>query len=238
MRSGGFLNMYLANMKVGKSIEINVTREEESFRLVSKIEEVFKDKIYITLIRGNKKPFQFLPDDKIEFIYRDQTRIYLFREVKGTFAKLDDMYVHCLFCDQKGEAYNRRNAFRVYMGEAVKADIAKRGHEEFLHDKEIDEEKKKFLLYNQSVLIKDLSETGTAIYCNENLQDGDYIEFQLKTELGSIHVRGEIVRKQDESQGIYRQLYGINFVQKTNNLTKFIFARQRKLLQYSRDKRG
>lgn len=230
--------MVLADMKVGKSIEIHVTREEVSFRLVSKIEDVFKDKIYITLIRGQKKPFQFLPDDQIEFIYRDQARIFLFKEVTGTIAKHEEMYVHCLFCTNKGEAYNRRNAFRIDMGEAVKVHIAKKGHEEFLHQEEIDEEKKKYLLYNKSVLIKDLSETGTAIYCNENLHDGDYIEFQLNTELGNIHVRGEIVRKQIENQGIYQQLYGINFVQKTNNLTKFIFARQRKLLQYGRDKRG
>lgn len=225
--------MRLEELKLGKSIEIIVTRDQYRLRLVSKIEDVANDRIAITLITGNGKVFQFQEKDKIEFIYKDDKRLWRWRGLKGTIEKLEDSYVHCLYGPREGEHFNRRNAYRVFVGEEIKFHWIKQGKLQILLDNKEDMESvnEPLLVKNAQGLLKDISETGAGFYSNERLELHDAVTFRLITCVGVIHVIGEVVRITHEGNGNYRKFFGISFVEVSNIINKYVFTLQRIELQ-------
>lgn len=227
--------MRLKELKLGKSIELYVTRDKYKLRLVSKIEDVASDHIAITAIRGHGRIFQFVETDQIEFIYKDEQRLWRFVKLKAVPEQLDGEIVHCLYGNSEGESFNRRNAYRVYLGEEIRFDYVKAGHEAVLYDKEeFEEEKHPYLFRRNDGIVKDLSETGAGIYSNEILEKHDVLSFSLLTNLGRIDCKGEVVRTCKESHGMYRNYYGVSFTQVSNSIAKYIFVLQRQQLQKAR----
>lgn len=228
--------MRLQNLKLGKSIEIIVTRGEYRLRLVSKIEDVQLDHIAVTLIVGGGRVFPFQDTDTIEFIYKDQERLWKFSNIKARVEKLDDTAVHCFYTISKGETYNRRNAFRVFVGEEINFFWVPKGHNDILHENKmnINEVDSPYLKKDCEGVIKDLSEGGAGIYTNERLELNDCVSFRLITEYGLIHCIGEVVRRTSVTEGNYRHFYGISFAEVSNVMSKYLFNLQRLHLQSSR----
>lgn len=225
--------MRLHELKLGKSVEIYVTREEYRLRLVSKIEDVQLDHIAVTLIVGGGRVFPFQEGDKIEILYKEQERLWKFSNVKAKVEKLDEDNVHCFYTNKEAENYNRRNAFRVYIGEETLFHWVKKGHDELLHDNKTNilEIESPFLTKNCEGMIRDLSESGAGFYSDENLEEGACISFQLITEFGLIRCIGQVVRKARAQEGNYRYFYGIAFSEVSNIMSKYLFALQRLYLQ-------
>lgn len=221
--------MRLEELKLGKSIEIFVTRDQYRLRLVSKIEDVAKDHIAISLITGNSKAFQFQEHDNVEFIYRDESRLWRWKGLKGTIEKLEGAYVHCLYGPSEGERFNRRNAYRVFVGEEIKFHWIKQGKTQILLENKEDLEnlEEPLLVKNASGLLKDISETGAGFYSNENLELNDAVSFKLITCVGVIHAIGEVVRVTHEGNGNYRKFFGISFVEVSRIISKYVFTLQR-----------
>ncbi len=225
--------MRLGELKLGKSIEIYVTRDKYRLRLISKIEDVAFDHIAVTLITGSGRAFQFQENDKIEFIYKDEQRLWRWSRLTGTIEKLDDSFVHCFYGPIEGESFNRRNAFRVYLGDEIRFCWIKKGKGELLlsHKDDLNQVTDPLLTKNAHGLVKDLSETGAGIYTNERLELQDMVSFELITPFGTIHCVGRVVRMTDDSEGNYRRFAGISFVEVSNIISKYIFAVQRIQLQ-------
>ncbi len=225
--------MRLEELKLGKSIEIYVTRDQYKLRLVSKIEDVAYDHIAISLIKGTRKAFQFQQQDEIEFIYRDDQMLWKWTGVIGTMEKLDDSFVHCLYSSEKGVRYNRREAYRVFIGEEVIFHWVKQGNIQVLQDNKeaISDVEDPRLTKNANGLLKDISETGAGIYCNENLQLHDAVSFKLITCVGMIQCIGQVVRVVDEKNHHFHKFVGISFVEVSNLISKFVFTEQRMQLK-------
>lgn len=225
--------MRLGELRLGKSIEIFVTRDKYKLRLVSKIEDVAYDHIAVTLITGNGRAFQFQEQDKIEFIYKDDQRLWKWNRVTGTIESLDGSYVHCFYGPIEGESFNRRNAYRVFLGEEVRFYWIKQGQTQTLldHKDDLDQLEDPLLTKNARGIVKDLSEGGAGLYTNERLELHDAVSFSIITTMGTIQCIGEVVRLTDEKSGTYRRFVGIQFVEVSNIISKYIFAVQRVQLQ-------
>ncbi len=228
--------MKLKELKLGKSIEITVIREDYKLRLVSKIEDAQEDHISVTLIEGNGRRFVFKDTDQIEFIYKDNNRLFRFKNMSGVLEELDGTYVHSFYGPNEGESYNRRDAYRVYIGEESVFSWAADGHQSVLHDfkENMHEAEGEKLKKDCPCIIKDISENGACIYTNEMLEESDSVSFELMTSLGKIRCIGKVVRATTEHKGIYRNVYGIKFTEVSSIITKYIFAVQRLQLKKTR----
>lgn len=165
--------MLLNEMQVGKSIEIFVYRSGYKYRLVSKLEDVNEDSFSITLIANRTKVFHFQDSDKIEIIYRVNHQLWRWKNLKAKVIILDGSRVHhfTLSGSSEGEKFNRRNAFRVFIGDNVtltyyvmnlverKVEDAKEEEDALIGDIEYE-------MKHCFGFIKDLSENGVGIFSN------------------------------------------------------------------------
>ena len=111
--------MLLEKIPIGKTLEIEVDREGYRYHLVSKVEKTGIIRVCVTAIKSNGITFNFRPKDDIRLIYRDENQMWEWTKVKAGTMKLDGDMVHCFDIINKGQSFNRRNAFRVILDEDV-----------------------------------------------------------------------------------------------------------------------
>lgn len=222
--------MRLEELKLGSPIEIHVIRGEYKLRLVSKIEAVLGNTLSISLIASKGRAFPFYEADEIDVVYKDRHRLYRWKNVSVTLDKYEEFYVHVITVkQQEGEPFNRRNSFRVYVGEEM--EISWRKNEEVTA---ASLENKDATTYVIPGLIKDMSEGGAGICTDSLLRVKDEVKFVLSTECGLVECIGDVVRIQNNEHGIYKKFYGIEFTKVSNNISKYLFALQRLQLQNTR----
>lgn len=244
--------MRMEGMKVGKGLDIFVTREGYRYHLVSKVEEPQKNRVMISLIASGNRVFRFLNTDDVEIVYRDGDRMWKWEHVKGGFAKLEGSNVHYLESKLDGITYNRRDAFRVpfHKETNISVYIKKASEEESKTEDEILKNANGSYIsasdefsgldlehYNKQVvevLLKDLSERGIGFYSKLPLREGAIVVVELTTEMGNMFCKGEIVRTAKGDFGRYSLLYGCEFSQSDKNLGKYIFKLQREVLRKER----
>lgn len=105
--------MLLENIALGKTMEIYVDRDGYRYRLVSKVEKTGVKKICLTAIMAGGRAFKFRPEDKIRLVYRSEDQMWEWLNVKAGLAMLDDEPVHYFEIVNKGQSFNRRQAYRV-----------------------------------------------------------------------------------------------------------------------------
>lgn len=228
--------MRFSQLKLGRSVEITVIRNEYKLRLVSKIEDVAEDHVSVTLIAANGKRFVFLEEDQIQLVYREEDRLWRWKDLKGVLSVVEGTAVHSFYGFSEGESFNRRNAYRVYLGLENEFSYTKpRGTDVICQDTEEDtEEETQVVKKGCSCIIKDLSENGAAILTNEPLDRNDIVCFALQTEVGPIHCVGKVIRGSSEATVPYSNFYGIQFMKASNAITKYIFTVQRMNLKKAR----
>lgn len=243
--------MWLGEMKLGKPLEIYIDRDGYHYKIVSKIEDVAEDHICVTLIASHSRVFEFTPEDIVDIVYREDDRMWKWKSVTGSVMMLDDEQFHCFTTTEEGESYNRRNAFRVYVGDKLIIHY-------LVHDlKRLNEIKDKEALHSQTVfnydpgsdvlkedcfryvdcdaVLKDISEVGAGIYTDQKMEKGDEISFDFDTDFGKIHCKAEIVRKLDSYQSSFFFYYGCRFIESSRNLSKYIYDMQRKQIRKIRE---
>ncbi|BCN31565.1 flagellar brake protein [Anaeromicropila herbilytica] len=231
--------MYLKELSPGKTVNIYVTRDGYKYRVVSKIEDVNDDHVFVTLIAKNKRVFRFLDSDQVDIIYKHGQSLYLWENVKAGVTELDDDQVHYFMSQKKGTIYNRRNAYRVEYGTSLilhysvlNEDMMEFKLDEF-DDLSILQNYMDLDLFDEKICegyMKDLSETGIGIYANEEFKVGDEIAFDLSTDFGDMHCKVKVIRITKAYHNVYRYCYGCEFIQSSRELPKHIFNLQRKII--------
>lgn len=216
--------MRLEKMKLGKPLEIFVNRDGYRYRLVSKVEDVSPGRVCITLIESKSRVFYFHDTDEIEFIYRDAERMWKWSNVKGGITELDGYRLHCFYTDKEGTTYNRRTAYRVFVGEELPMSFC------------VEEQSEEPKIKRFKGFLKDLSETGVGLFSNEIISLNQDVYFQLPSIYGKLDCIAETVRTLEERQGPYRYYYGCSLTQSDQRLGKYIFYLQRQQLLNARKK--
>lgn len=218
--------MRIKEMIVGKTLDVLVDREGYHYRFVSKVEGTTDNSVAITLIAAKGRVFHFEDTDDVTIIYRGAERMWRWNHVKPGMARLDGFPVHTFSSSNPGESYNRREAFRVPIGESLLMNRVVATKEE---ENEIIEEVQKF-----EALLADLSVSGAGIYTNETLPIGTIIFFDMPTGMGIMTCRGKIVRTAEVSDKPFRHFYGCDFSVVRKELERYLFERQRLMLQKER----
>lgn len=218
--------MQIKEMLLGRKLEILVDREGYHYRLVSKVEGTAENAVAVTLIAAKGRVFHFTETDDVTIIYRGTERMWKWDHVKPGLARLDGVAVHTFSSKEQGQIYNRRESFRVPIGESLLMSRIVSITEE---EDEVVENVTKF-----EALLADLSVNGAGIYSNEEMALGTTIVFEMPTNLGILSCRGDIVRKTEVYDKPFHYFYGCGFTVVRKELERYLFERQRLMLQKER----
>lgn len=251
--------MILENVVVGRIIEIYVDREGYRYRLTSKIENAGSKKVCVTLIASHGKIFKFRSDDRIKLIYRDAEQIWEWDNVKAGLAKSDGILVHYFEISDKGRSFNRRNAYRVSLGDEiligyydVPGSDAKSSDipvsVEYENDNSESKNNVKNIVNNNIIsgfirpvivegIVKDVSATGVGICSNTIFKEDDSVFFDIPSPYGRLKVKAQVIRH-TELKAIsnrYRNYYGCVITETDKKLIKYIYDIQRNQIKKQRE---
>lgn len=218
--------MQIKDMLVGKKLEVMVDRDGYHYRFLSKVEGTAENAVAVTLIAAQGRMFHFTDTDDVSLLYRGTERMWKWEHVKPGVAKLDGAPVHTFFSKVPGQVYNRRESFRVQIGESL---LMRRIISVEEENDEIIEKDIKF-----DALLSDLSVNGAGLYANEDMEIGTTIVFDMPTNIGILTCRGEVVRKSDVSNKPFQYFYGCDFTVVRKEMERYLFERQRLMLQKER----
>lgn len=236
--------MQLQELKVGKSIEVYVTRDGYRYHLVSKVEGTEAGKVYVSLIAAGSRLFAFKPSDKVELVYKEKERIWKWTNVKPRYTTFDGYQVHCFESPKGGESFNRRDTFRVQIMKAMEvtrySPMETAEKKPNMNDFNMDAEAKDLIVQGieksiVNVVVKDISESGIGFYSPSNMKEGDKIRIRFMSDFGMMMCEGTIIRAVNANWNRYRVFYGCIFDKTDKNLSKYIYAQQR--LQLKRERK-
>ena len=183
--------MLLENITLGRVVEIYIDREGYRYRLTSKVEDVNEKRMCVTLIASNNKVFAFKPRDKIRIVYRDAEQMWEWDNVKAGMAKFDGILVHYFDITNKGRSFNRRNAYRINLGDEILIgyyDVPESEAKSSEVPMEEDDENKEVYGYVKPEIIqgivKDVSATGVGICTNTVFNKDDSFFFEIPSPYG------------------------------------------------------
>lgn len=218
--------MLIKEMVLGRKLEVLVDREGYNYRLVSKIEGTTDGTVAVSAIVAKGRMFHFEEGDNVTIVYRGEERMWKWEHVKPGLARLEGETVHTFSSREKGQVYNRRDSFRVPIGEnLLMYRIFSRKNE----DGETEEKLKPF-----EGLLVDLSVSGAGLYTDEDLEIDAMMGFDMPTNMGIMTCRGKIVRRADVYDKPFHNFYGCEFTKVRKELERYLFERQRLMLQKER----
>ena len=79
-------------------------------------------------------------------------------------------------------------------------------------------------------VIKNLSEGGASVETDVKLDKGVFVSFSIDSELGTVSLRGVIIRVKEDKHGYFDYTYGVSFVETSKNYMQYFYLQQRKQL--------
>lgn len=205
--------MQIDEIAVGGSIEIEVVLTGKAINFKSEVVFIKQYSILINSIKFNDQTVGFSDKYKINFLYKHEGKLYKWENVSIKLVRFDGGIYHKIDLAGEGRPYNRREYFRLYIGEEMPVYINTANGATAL-----------------SVLVKDISESGVGFITKEDIDVDRTIRLKLKSENSVISLAGVIVRK-EFLENIKANLYGCKFYEKNNALGKYIAKRQNELIK-------
>ncbi len=239
--------MLLSEVRLGRPLEIYITRDEYHYRILSRIEYAEEGCVCVTLIASGKRIFQFLDTDIVDIVYQEQDRMWKWSNVKGAVVTVEGDKLHGFFSSDQGQNYNRRNAFRLYYGKEInihylvrddiqlknmQTESALSSQRVYNYDKNTDGIREEcFRLVDCRAFLRDISESGVGVFTNERFLPEDEFTFTLDSDFGPIECKAMVIRMKDNTNGSFKHYYGCKFIETSRNLTKYLYEQQRLQLQ-------
>ena len=200
--------MLIDDIPIGSGIELNVRYIGHTMSFISEVVLIIKDSILISPIVVNEQTVGFNDDCRVNLIVKIENKVYLWNNASVKLVKYDGTIYHKINVTGRGKPYNRREAYRMYIGEDMPIYINTASGP-----------------ISINVLVKDLSETGVGFISNEDLDIDRTIRLRLKDNHIIINISGIIVRKEFLSH-LDSFLYGCKFNEKNNRLGHYIARKQ------------
>lgn len=205
--------MTIEDMPIGTKIDIEVRFSGRNFTFNSEMVLLLdKNSILINPIVVNDKTLGF-NDFITNLVAIVNNKAFLWENVKINLVRYEGAIYHKVTLEGEGKSYNRREAFRLYIGENMT------------------------IYYNTasgptqiSVLVKDISESGVGFITKEELDVNRMICLKIKDQNVILDLTAVIIRK-EHLPHLNSFLYGCKFNEKNNRLGKYIARRQVEILR-------
>lgn len=205
--------MHIEDIVKGGLMEIEVKCNGKTMNFQSEITLVKNNSILITSIKVNDQTIGFSEKCKLNFLYKLDGKLYIWENVTIKLVKFDGAIYHKIDLFGEGAPYNRRDSFRMYIGEEMLLYVNTASGPSAL-----------------TVLVRDISETGVGFITKEDIDVDRTIRLKLKDNNTLISLSGVIVRKEFLSN-LNAFLYGCKFNEKSTSLGKYIAKKQGELLR-------
>lgn len=200
--------MRIEEIVVGGSIELDVRFNGKFMNFRSDVVLIKDNCILINCIKVGDQRVGFNDQCYINFYYKQDGKLWFWENVTVSLVKFNGDAYHKVDMIGEGKQYNRRNAFRLYIGEEMPIYINTSSG-----------------LTALTVIIKDISETGLGFISKEELNPDRTFRLKFKDDKKAIDLSGKIIRKESlEHLGSY--LYGCKFNEKNNLLANYIMNKQ------------
>ncbi|MDF2538590.1 MAG: hypothetical protein K0S76_1611 [Herbinix sp.] len=205
--------MQIDELSKGGSMELEVKNNGRTMSFRSEIVIIKNNSVLITTIKANDQTIGFSEKCQLNFLYKVDGRLYMWENVTVKLVKYNGEIYHKIDIYGAGKPYNRRDSFRMYIGEDMPLYVNTAAGPTAI-----------------SVLVKDISETGVAFITKEEIEIDRTIRLKLKDNNTIISLSGMIIRKEFlEHLGSF--LYGCKFNEKNNKLGKYLAKKQGELLR-------
>ena len=202
--------MLATELQLKHSVEIEVTINGKITTFLSSIEKIVNNTVLLKPILIDGKLVGFPSEYNISFIYMEGAVVFFWKNVSIKAVKYQNKIYHCATLNTKAEIWNRRNAFRIYIGETMSlTSFGENGP------------------VTHEVFVKDISETGMAFISSEPFFINHTVRLKLKIFSGQyIHLGAQIVRTQP-TKNESEVLYGCRLVEKSPLLSKHLMKLQK-----------
>lgn len=205
--------MQIDEISQGGAIELDVKCNGKNMNFKSEVMLVKNNSVLINAITVDEQTIGFSDKFQINFLFKSEGRLYLWENVTVKLVKYNDAIYHMIELFGEGKPYNRRDAYRMYIGEDMPVYVNSATGPTAL-----------------SVLVKDISETGVGFITKEDIDIERTIRLKLKDNNTIINMSGVIVRK-EYLDNLDSFLYGCKFNEKSNHLSRYIAKRQSEALK-------
>lgn len=200
--------MLLDEVSIGGDIELEVKCNGKFMNFQSNVVEKHSNSILINTIKVNDQMVGFSDICQINFLYKIDGQLYLWENVDVKLVKYKDIIYHKIDFAGDGKPYNRRESFRMYIGEDMPLYVNTSSGPVAIQ-----------------VLVKDISETGVAVITKEEFDVERTVRLKLKDYNNTLSLSAVIVRKEFLDH-LNSFLYGCKFIEKNSRLSKYIAKKQ------------
>ena len=175
--------LLLSELEQGAKVLLLLTIDGKHFEFETIVQGKHKHDVLLEPIRKDQKILNVQSDQvDVDIMYmREDDKPILWKEAKMECIRHKHKIYYASEAANEGREYNRRGAYRLYIGEEIHARIGHSGREKIVH-------------------LKDLSNTGFAFIYKEELKDADgafvYMTYmaQYEEKVTEIALFGKIVR--------------------------------------------
>ena len=144
-----------------------------------------------------------------EIIYTVKDGVFIFRDMKLEVSSIMDKSVYLVFSEEDIPRLNRREAYRIFIGEILKISVTSKSGRKRVYEG----------------ILKDVSILGMGVILKNDIEIGSVISIAFQFEGLSIPLRGEIIRK--EKMNRYRAYtYGCKFEEPNNSIFRVMVLKQ------------
>lgn len=209
--------MQIKDLPVGAEIELEVKYNGQCINFNSQVVDVIDNSVLINPIIVDDKTLGFTDSNQVNFIYIFEDKVYVWNHIDVILVNYNGHMYHKAELLGDGVPYNRRNSYRMYIGEDMPLHINTSRGSSIIN-----------------VLVKDVSETGVAFITEEDLSIGRVFRLKLKDNNRLINLSGVIVRREYlEHLGSF--LYGCKFNEYNAVLGGYIARKQIEVLKKKSD---
>ena len=201
--------MIATDLQLNHSVELEININGKITTLLSSIEKISNTNVLLSPIFIGGKLVGFPPEYSVSFIYMEEAVVYCWKNISVKAIQYQGNVYHCVTLLTEAEVWNRRNAFRINVGETMELISFGEGGPK-----------------THKVFIKDISETGMAFISNETFFVKHTIRLKLRIFSGQIvQLSAQIVRTQP-TKNENETLYGCRFLEKSHFLSKHLVKLQ------------
>lgn len=212
--------MWLREVVIGTEVDLEVKSEKCDWLFQSTVRQEIKGALLLDPVIYEDKMLNLSADGiSVNVIVKDEDIPIQFRNCVVRNIRLQDGNFLAVACSQEGKRVNRRNAFRIFMGE--------RGTVELIgKNRRLD------------AVVRDLSMTGFSfvvdVYDWEDDTSLVWLNFTGRYD-EKMRMQGEVIRKSEGERG--RLIVGCQIIKCANDLSSYISYKQRENLKKFADKR-
>ncbi len=203
--------MNINDFEQGQIVQLDITMDSIKGSFDAEVSMIYKNLLLLNPIFVNKKLIGFPKECSVNLTYTLSDVFFVWKNIDIKTIIYKNHYYHAASLIGDAEAINRRNNYRVYIGEDMQVTYF------------TDEGPK-----NITALIKDISETGFAFISRENFTANRTVRINIpQPDRSVMHISAKIVRTVPMDDEI-RTLYGCQFLEKNPNLNQYLMRIQRK----------